>query len=133
MPGDISRANGRKGGRPKGIPAAKTLEKEEIRRQVREHVSRVLPALLESATAAALGVKYAVARHRASGRFVPVTKELSEAILTGKDAEHEMFEVWEEKPNIPAFTDLMNRAADKPTEAIEQHHTGALEITWKVE
>ena len=63
--------------------------------------------------AAAKGLKYLVARHKKGGTFRPV-KDVLEAI---KD-EEQIIEVWEHRPNTQAYTDLMNRALDKP---VEQH------------
>lgn len=67
----------------------------------------------------AIGVKYLVARQKRGGKFVHLTEELANAILTGKDTDHEMLDVWEKLPNVQAFADLINRTLGKPAEHVE--------------
>jgi hypothetical protein len=39
--------------------------------------------------------------------------------------------VWEKDPSVPAFMDLLNRALDKPTEAVTHDIQGGISITWQ--
>ncbi len=52
-------------------------------------------------------------RNTRTGKFLRVTEARAREIL-GRD--EEIIEVWEKDPSIQAFTDLMNRAIDKPRE-----------------
>ncbi len=52
-------------------------------------------------------------RERKGGKFLRVTESMAKAKL-GKG--EEIIEVWEKDPSVQAFTDLMNRALDKPKE-----------------
>lgn len=104
-------------GRPKGSKNQATLTKEAAREALRQIVLQHMSDLVGSQIAAAKGIKYLVARNRVSGKFVRVTERAMKAILAGKgDAELEAIEVWQKDPSTQAFTDLMNRAVDKPKE-----------------
>lgn len=70
---------------------------------------------------AAKGIKYLMAREKKGGKFVPVTEELAKAIVSGQDGLHEMMEVWEKPPSTQAFSDLMDRAMDKPTQMVDMN------------
>ena len=54
-----------------------------------------------------------VVREKKGGKFIRVTEAMARAKL-GKG--EEIIEVWEKDPSIHAFTNLMNRALDKPKE-----------------
>jgi len=41
------------------------------------------------------------------------------------------FWIYTKDPSVQAFTDLMNRALDKPTEQVQLQEQGAIEIRWK--
>ena len=112
MPGTASRANGKKGGRPRGSKAEKTLTKELGREIVRQAVLANIKPLLDAQMANAMGLKYLIVRDKRSGKFIRVP-EIRAKVL--KDDE-ELVEVWEKDPSVPAFTDLFNRALDKPAE-----------------
>lgn len=102
-------------GRPKGsgkVQMDKLMAREVLRKRVTE---QMLP-LVDSQIAAALGIKYAVARHKKTGKFIQVTEELMKSIVSGKDDEHEALEVWEKDPSTLAFKDLMDRSLDRPKE-----------------
>jgi hypothetical protein len=106
MPGESARINGRKGGRPKGSVGLATLTKQAIRDRVQALVSAQLDGLTVAQIAQAKGLKYLVRRDPATGKFERIGPE-------GIDGEG-VIEVWEKDPSTAAFTDLMNRAADKP-------------------
>lgn len=100
-------------GRKKG---SKALDKEMARERLRMKVWEHWDPLIEAQIANAKGIKYLVARHKASGKFIPLTEDAAKRIINGEDPAHEMVEVWEKDPSIHAFTDLMNRAIDRPAE-----------------
>jgi hypothetical protein len=79
------------------------------------------------------GIKYLVVREKKGGKFVRVTEAMAK-LRNDLTNDQEIIEVWEKDPSVQAFTDLMNRALDKPMEQVqEQHLTGKLEIVWKGE
>lgn len=107
----MARGGKREGaGRPKG---PQTLEKEAAREIVRQRVFAQLDALVDAQIANSKGLSYLVARNAKTGKFERVTTEMLDS---GSDELHERIEVWEKDPSVQAFTDLMNRALDKPKE-----------------
>lgn len=114
-------------GRPKGKV---TLEKEEARAFLREMVIANLGPLVESQLANARGLKYLIARDKKSGKFRRLGE--ADAALAG-DSDSEVVEVWEKDPNVSAFTDLLNRTLDKPTEHVEMDANlkGGLVFKWE--
>lgn len=99
-------------GRPKGTKGKNTLEKEAAREYVRERVTKQLRALIDAQVSNAKGLKYLVVRNKATGKFVRVAEKGARHV----NADEEIIEVWEKDPSVQAFTDLMNRALDKPKE-----------------
>ena len=128
MPGDASRENGKKGGRPEGSKSRSTLEKEAMRELLRTRVARRFQALIDAQITNAEGLKYLVVRDTKTGKFLRVTEALAKAKQDLPPGE-ERIEVWEKDPCVQAFTDLMNRALDKPKEQEQEIKvTGALEL-----
>jgi AAA domain len=72
----------------------------------------------------ALGIKYVVVRQKSSGRFLRVAALQAEKLKP----DEEIVEVWEKDPSVQAFTDLLNRAIDKPVEQVDMHVSGELEV-----
>lgn len=106
-------------GRPVGAKGKRTLEKEAARELVRAFVTDRLQPMLEAQFAQACGLRYLVTREKKTGKFVRVT----EAMARAKQGDtEEIIEVWEKDPSVQAFTDLLNRALDKPAEQVK--HTG---------
>ncbi len=110
--GDISRNNGKKGGRPKGAKSYSTITKEAAREALRQIVLKDMSELVGAQLANAKGIHYLVVREKSSGKFLRVGKDAAEKLK----ADQEIIEVWEKDPSVQAFTDLMNRAIDKPKE-----------------
>jgi len=82
--------------------------------------------LIDAQMANAEGIKYLVVRDAKSGKFLRV----SEGVAKLADGE-ELIEVWEKDPSIQAFSDLMNRALDKPKEQEQEVSlNGGLVIKW---
>ncbi len=113
MPGQASRQNGLKGGRPKGRKNDATLSKDAGRELLREIVLRELEPMTRAQIENAKGIKYLVVREKKTGKFVRVTEAMARQKLGDTE---EIIEVWEKDPATPAFTDLLNRALDKPKE-----------------
>jgi hypothetical protein len=100
-------------GRKKG---AVTLSKEAARELVRERVIARLGPMLDAQIANAEGLKYLVTRDKKTGKFIRVTEAMART-KQGDNEEH--VEVWEKDPSVQAFTDLLNRAIDKPAEHVD--------------
>lgn len=80
----------------------------------------------------AKGLKYLVARHKTTGKFAKLTEELMATIAAGQNPEYEAIEVWSKDPSVQAFTDLCNRALDKPKEQVQElEHTGDFVFRWE--
>lgn len=105
-------------GLKKGTKFASTLSKEAGRQLMREIVLAEMRELAAAQIANAKGLKYLVTREKSSGKFIRVTEAMAKA--KQGDSE-EIIEVWEKDPSVQAFTDLMNRALDKPAEQEQQH------------
>jgi lipopolysaccharide biosynthesis regulator YciM len=118
-------------GHPRG-PTAVTLSKQAGRELVRQAVLKHVEALVAAQVANAQGLKYLVVRDKRSGKFVRVTEAMARQLEGKAEAEHETVEIWEKDPSVQAFTDLMNRALDKPAEAEpDQPWKGELIVGWK--
>ena len=111
-------------GRPKGSGGRITVEKEAARAKVRREVLKYLKPLVAAQIANAVGLKYLVTRDKRTGKFLRVTQAMAR-LAEGEES----VEVWEKDPSVQAFTDLLNRALDKPAEQIQEvAHTGQLVI-----
>jgi hypothetical protein len=113
-------------GRPKGSKEPQTLQKEEARSVLRAAVFARMRPLVEAQIQNAEGLKFLMVRDKA-GKFVRVGKGEAEKL----NPEESIIEVWEKDPSVQAFTDLMNRAIDKPIEQVQADVSGALVIRWK--
>lgn len=105
-----------KRGPKKGARYAPTVAKDKAREIARQLITKHLRPLIEAQIANAKGLKYLVTRERGTGKFIRVT----EAMARVKQGDNEeIIEVWEKDPSTPAFTDLLNRALDKPAEQMK--------------
>jgi hypothetical protein len=119
-------------GKPKGVKWPSTLAKEAARELTRQKITAALEPMIEAQVAHAIGLKYLVARHKTTGKFAKLTEELATAITEGTNPDYETIEVWAKDPSVQAFTDLMNRAIDKPAEQEQAVAvSGELVISWK--
>ena len=104
-------------GPKKGSKQPHTLDKLMAREFVRQRVIASLDGLIEAQVANAKGLKYLVVRNNKTGKFERVSKDRMDALLmAGDDAALERLEIWDKDPSVQAFTDLLNRALDKPAE-----------------
>jgi hypothetical protein len=114
-------------GKPPGTKNASTITKEQAREALRQIVLEEMHALTDAQIAHAKGLSYLVGRAR-DGKFKKLTSEEADKALTG-ESEYTLVEVWEKDPSVQAFTDLMNRALDKPKEQEQELEVkGALRI-----
>jgi hypothetical protein len=112
-------------GRPKGTKNPSTLTKEQARDALRQIVLREMDALVAAQISHARGLQYLVYRDKKTGKFERVTA------LEDVNQDENTIEVWEKDPSVQAFTDLMNRALDKPKEQEQDVNLqGALSIKW---
>lgn len=117
---------------PKGHKTQKTIAKEAAREALRQIVLQQMEALVAAQIANAMGIKYLVVRQKNSGKFVRVTQAMAKARENGLAENEEIIEVWEKDPSVQAFSDLMNRAVDKPAEQEQSVNlSGNLTLTWQ--
>lgn len=115
-------------GKKKGTKHASTLSKEAARDALRTLILRELEPLVAGQIAQAKGLSYMVVRDKATGKFLRVAED--QAVKLNPD--EQVIEIWEKDPSTPAFTDLMNRAVDKPKEQEQEiEHKGGLTIRWQ--
>ena len=103
------------------------------RAKLREMVFAQVEPLIQAQIDHAKGIKYLVVREKKGGKFVRVTETMAKARAGLDTSKEEIIEVWEKDPSVQAFTDLMNRAIDKPADTVEATvgHSGVLEIKWQ--
>jgi hypothetical protein len=116
-------------GLPKGTKLKKTLAKEQAREVTRQLITAHLQPLIEAQIANARGLKYLVVRDTKTGKF----QRVGEAMARAKQGStEETIEIWEKDPSVQAFTDLLNRALDKPAEQEQAVAlSGTLTIRWQ--
>lgn len=130
MPGgDSSRANGRLGGRPKGSKSASTLKRDATKQQIRDYiqqrVAEELGPMLDAQIENAQGASQFVYRED-NGRFKVIDDpdELQACIKQGR-----AIRLFTRLPSVQAFSDLVNRAADKPKEQEQEVKlTGTIDL-----
>jgi hypothetical protein len=112
-------------GRPKGTKNPTTISKEQARDALRQIVLREMDSLVAAQVSHARGLQYLVYRDKKSGKFERVKA------VEDVNQDENTIEVWEKDPSVQAFTDLMNRALDKPKEQEQDVNVqGALTIKW---
>ena len=70
-----------------------------------------------------------------TGKFERVAKDatdpqVAEAQIDEALASGNSFWIYSKDPSVQAFTDLMNRALDKPTEQVQLQEQGVVQIRW---
>ena len=119
-------------GAPLGTKWAATLKKEAVRELVRQTVTAELGPLLEAQIAAAKGIEHFFLRDAATGQFRRITDpcEIEQALNSGDEGKH--YWIFTKDPSTPAFTELLNRALDKPAQHVEVGGEGGgpLRISW---
>lgn len=102
-------------GLPKGYKFKNTLDKAAAREFVRQKVTESLDAMIAAQITHAQGLQFLMVREKTTGKFKRVGRDVAETL----NPDEEIIEVWEKEPSVPAFTDLLNRALDKPAEHFE--------------
>lgn len=127
----MAKHKGNQGGRPKGSKSAQTLEKEALRLLVRERVAARLGPITDAQLDAAEGIKHLMLRDPITGKFERMKDQegIDRALADPGNA------VWifTKDPSTAAYTDLLNRTIDKPTEQIQAEVKGDITIRWEGE
>jgi hypothetical protein len=104
-------------GRPKGSVNPSTITKEQAREALRQIVLAKMEKLVSAQLDNATGISHFMLREK-DGKWKRLeSPEQIEAALNSEDAkEGSTYYVYTKDPSVQAFTDLMNRALDKPKE-----------------
>ncbi len=105
-----------KRGPKKGAKYKPTITKEQAREALRQIVLREMGSLVAAQIANARGLSFLVVRDKRTGKLIRVGESRTQVKLGNNE---EVVEVWEKDPCVQAFTDLMNRALDKPSEHVQ--------------
>ncbi len=125
-------------GKPKGVLWPSTIAKAEARELTRQIISARLPRLLDAQLNNAEGIGHLMLRDPETGKFERVVSTgdpaKDEAIIDAAIAMgRQQCWIYLKDPSVQAFTDLMNRALDKPADHLELSGKdgGPLEIVVK--
>jgi hypothetical protein len=128
----MPRGGARKGaGRPRG-PEPQTLSKLMARDLLRDLVTASLKPLVQRQIAHAMGIGHLYTRDKA-GKFTKIDDQSKIDALLAEGTEGEHYWLMSKDPSVQAFTDLLNRALDKPSEHVEVTGAegGPLLIQWQ--
>lgn len=117
---------------PKGHKTRKTIEKEAARAALRQIVLGQMERLVEAQLDNAIGIKHFIVRGE-KGKFERLSDPAQiEAALNAPNAEEgSTYWIYTKDPSIQSFSDLMNRAIDKPAEQTQEHeHSGEVVFRW---
>lgn len=114
-------------GRKPGSLNPSTITKEAAREALRQIVLADMRDLVAAQLAQAKGLSYMVVRDKSTGKFLRVAENQASELKP----DEQIIEIWEKDPSVQAFTDLMNRALDKPKEQEQDLNIqGAIELKW---
>lgn len=105
-------------GRPKGMKWAKTLAKEAAREEARRLITAAIPSMIRPQIAHAQGIGHLFTRDK-NGKFTRIEDEAQALKILTEGTEGEHYWIFMKDPSVQAFTDLMNRALDKPAEQVK--------------
>jgi rhamnose utilization protein RhaD (predicted bifunctional aldolase and dehydrogenase) len=109
----MAKGGKRIGGKPKGYKAPATLAKEAARELVRQRVTDSLEPMLRSQIAAATGIGHLYTRDK-TGKISRVVNQTQVDALLREGRRDRDYWIFTKDPSTQAFTDLLNRAIDKP-------------------
>lgn len=104
-------------GQKKGAKWPATIAKEEARELFRQIVTRRMERLIAAQLDNAEGIRHLMVRDPKTGQFERITgspEQIDAALKTGNAVW-----IYTKDPSVQAFTDLMNRALDKPAEQMK--------------
>ncbi len=133
MPGDTARANGKKGGRPKGKKSLKALERDAVQRAIQQQIMEKAPELVRAAMIPAMGVNFVYRideTKNEKGRVVHKEHVLvtdPHEIKTALDQieegsthpDDQYYYISAEKPDFRAVQMLFDRSLGKAKESVE--------------
>ena len=129
MPGQASRQNGKKGGRPPGKKTQATLEKEAALARFRERIIKSVDPLFDSQFTLARRCSYLYRiddvkegkEIRRKHVFVTNPEEIREALdsIEEGDFEDGYYYITTEKPENNAIRDMLDRAFGKPSQSLD--------------
>jgi hypothetical protein len=115
-------------GPKKGTKYTPSITKAQAREAVRAVVQKHMHRMVRSQIAHACGIGHMFTRDKA-GKFTKIESEQEGTRLLAEGTEGQDYWIFFKDPSVQAFTDLMNRALDKPKEQeIEVKVTHELEI-----
>lgn len=115
----MSRGGKREGaGRKPGVKLPSTISKEMAREALREIVTAHMAEMTQAQIAHAKGISHFMLRDPKSGKFERLTDadQIAAALNADGAEEGSTYYIWAKDPSVQAYTDLMNRALDKPKE-----------------
>jgi hypothetical protein len=101
-------------GLPKGFKFSATLKKEETREIVREMITAQMGPMIRSQVQHAIGIQHCFLR-REDGTFER-SDDPDKILAALNSGDETSYYIFTKDPSVQAFTDLMNRAIDKPKE-----------------
>ena len=112
----MSRGGARPNSGPKkGTKYAPTVSKAEAREAHRRVIEKFALRMIRSQVAAAIGIGHVYSRDQ-HGKFTRIENEAVAHQLLTEGTEGKDYWIFLKDPSTAAFTDLMNRAFDKPKE-----------------
>lgn len=113
-------------GPKKGARYKPTIEKAAAREALRQIVLAKLKPLTEAQITNAMGLSHLFLRDD-SGKFIRITDPDQIEVILNSGEQDKYFYIQTKDPSIQAFTDLMNRAIDKPAEQVQEvEHKGTI-------
>lgn len=117
-------------GKPKGYKAPATITKEMAREALRQTVLKHMDGMLSAQIAHAKGIGHLYTRDKA-GKFSKIENQAQIDQLLTEGEEDKDYWIFSKDPSVQAFTDLLNRALDKPKEQEQDLNANvALMIRW---
>ena len=129
-------------GRPKGQPhtggtkvgykQAPTLAKEAAREAVRQRITERLVPIVDAQIDAALGIKHFMARNPQTGEWKRLQsfREIEQALNDPRAKDGSTYYIHTKDPNVQSARELLDRAIDRPREALEVVHDGGVTVRW---
>src|SRR3990167_627638 len=118
-------------GPKKGAKYAPTLAKEAAREALRGVVMRHMDDMMRAQIAHAKGIGHLYTRDK-SGKFTKIENQAQIDRLITEGVEETDYWIFAKDPSVQAFTDLMNRALDKPKDQEQEVALkGGITISWQ--
>jgi hypothetical protein len=111
-------------GNKKGVKFAKTIAKEEARELTRQIITGHLEGLISAQLDNAQGIRHLMMRDPATGKFERIKNETNDPKVEQAQIDAALKSgnavwIYTKDPSVQAFTDLLNRALDKPAEQVK--------------